>query len=133
MFCFNCGKEIPEKENIKFCPFCGKNIDIEVPNMDENIHCPKCGSSNFQIDKRGYDTKAIEFGCIAIILGFLTFGLSWVVLLFILLSGHFGSNKPIWVCKRCGHKWNQNNLSSNIDKESKSVLNFLGFENKNDL
>lgn len=122
MFCPNCGKEIIEDENINFCPECGEKIKDNIVSKN-NIHCPKCNSSNFNIEKRGYNTGAIQFGCLAVILGFLTFGIAWIVLLFILLSGCFGADEPIWICKNCGHKWEEG-------KNQSQILEKLGFEKK---
>ena len=52
MICKNCGQEI--NENIKFCPKCGTQIEMEENNSDENMipetspegrekFCPNCG------------------------------------------------------------------------------------------
>ncbi len=108
MFCSNCGKEIPQ--DAKFCPECGYNLKGENNNIkDDKAHCPKCNSTDIIVGKKGYNSQAVVWTFVAIILGFLTFGVAWIVLIILLLTGFIGSNDTQWICKKCGHKWVQKN------------------------
>lgn len=110
MFCPNCGKELAE--DVKFCPECGynvKNIDqitpVQIENGSDKVCCSKCGSTDIQIGQRGYNDNAIGCGCLLAFLGFFTFGISWIVLIIIALCGFTGSGESVWICKKCGYKW----------------------------
>lgn len=104
IYCKKCGKEC--SDNDKFCPSCGTKIDKNNLINEQQLCCPKCYSTDYQIEKRGYNSDAIGWSCLAVILGFLTFGIAWVVLLFILLTGFFGANDLICICKNCGYTQN---------------------------
>lgn len=60
--------------------------------INGNIVCPKCGSSNFHIGKKGYGGGKALLG--TILLGPLG-----------LLAGQFGSNNIIKTCLKCGKKF----------------------------
>ena len=106
MFCPKCGNDL--KENYKICPICGYNLDYNnVIKSDDKVHCPRCNSSDVIVSKKGYNTNAIGCTFVLIILGFLTFGVAWIVLIISLLTGFIGSDKLQWICKRCGNKWVQ--------------------------
>ena len=114
MFCSNCGKEV--FEDAKFCPECGHNLKGgNNISRDDKAHCPKCDSTDITVGKRGYNSQAIVWTFIAIILGFLTFGVAWIVLIILLLIGFIGSNETQWICKKCGYKWGQKQKLNHLD------------------
>ncbi len=83
--CSFCAEEI-RVEAIR-CKHCGSNLA-----KDDMVECPKCGSNNIFIGKKGYDASA---GCCgALLLG--PFGL---------LCGQTGANKIEKTCLNCKHKW----------------------------
>lgn len=56
--------------------------------------CPKCGSTDFHSEKRGFSTgRAIAAGALT---GFLDVAA---------VAGAVGKDKMVNVCDRCGHKW----------------------------
>ena len=106
MFCSNCGKELVK--DVNFCPECGYHLKGESNvSQDDKAHCPKCDSTDIIVSNRGYNSQAVIWTFVAIILGFLTFGITWIVLLILLLTGFIGSNDVQWICKKCGYKWVQ--------------------------
>ncbi len=130
MFCSNCGKEVDD--NTKYCPECGFSLKGEEVSTtkqsepDDRAHCPKCNSTDIHIGQKGYNDDAIGCGCILGILGFFTFGISWILLIIIFLSGFAGSGDSVWICKKCGHKWeikNREQEQQRIEKEVKLCKN----------
>lgn len=119
MYCNQCGSEIPDGS--KFCPKCGKtqveNKDIELQNegkslsnilqnkpikrnlaekalhkmTQHNFCCPRCGSHNIHVYKRG-------FSWILGLIGFFLFGIG-------ILIGFIGSNSLRYKCLECGKQW----------------------------
>lgn len=107
MYCPNCGKEMHQTSN--FCIECGNCLknDCQIIKNDKSL-CPKCGSYDVSVGKKGYNSKAVGWTFAAFILGFLTVGIAWIILIFLLLTGFIGSNKTQWICKKCGCKWVEN-------------------------
>ena len=61
--------------------------------MEDQVKCPKCGSTQISADKKGFSgTKAVAGAA-------LTGGIG-------LLAGTIGSNKVKITCLRCGHVFN---------------------------
>jgi len=61
--------------------------------MEDQVKCPKCGSTQISADKKGFSgTKAVAGAA-------LTGGIG-------LLAGTIGSNKVKMTCLRCGHVFN---------------------------
>ena len=61
--------------------------------MDDQVKCPKCGSTQISADKKGFSgTKAVAGAA-------LTGGIG-------LLAGTIGSNKVKITCLKCGHVFN---------------------------
>ena len=60
--------------------------------MDNQIHCPKCGSTSIHTEKKGFSGKKAVIG------GILTGGIG-------LLAGTIGSNKIVITCLNCGNKF----------------------------
>ena len=61
--------------------------------MEDQVKCPKCGSTQISADKKGFSgTKAFAGAA-------LTGGIG-------LLAGTIGSNKVKITCLRCGHEFN---------------------------
>lgn len=85
--CPECGKEI--SSNASSCPFCGNPMII---NEERHIICPKCGSRELSVGKKGFSgTKAF--------VGAVTFGNIGV------LAGTHKSNKIVITCLKCGHQF----------------------------
>lgn len=60
--------------------------------MSDEIHCPKCGSTQLAANKKGFGVgKSLVGGMIAGPVG--------------LLGGLMGSNKVIITCLKCGYKF----------------------------
>lgn len=119
MYCNHCGNEMPNGS--KFCPKCGQNQteneDIELEKEGNNLTnilqhksmhrnlaekilhkvthhnfcCPRCGSHNVHVYKRGFSW----------ILGFI--GLFFFFFGF--LIGFIGSNNLRYKCLDCGKEW----------------------------
>jgi len=60
--------------------------------QEEQIKCPRCHSSNFSINKKGYSAGKAVAGVL------LTGGIG-------LLGGFIGSEKVRVTCIKCGHSW----------------------------
>jgi len=60
--------------------------------MSNEIHCPKCGSTQISANKKGFGLGKAAAG--ALIAG--PIGLA---------GGLFGSNKVIITCLNCGNQW----------------------------
>ena len=106
MFCSNCGKEI--LQDAKFCSKCGCNLNSQSKALqDDKAHCPECNSTDIIVGKKGYNSQAGVWTMVLVILGFLTFGVTWVLAIILLLTGFIGSNDTQWICKKCGYKWVQ--------------------------
>jgi len=63
-----------------------------IQESDDKIRCPKCGSTNIHIDKKGYSTG--KGCCGALLIGPLG-----------LLCGQTGANKIRKTCLICDHSW----------------------------
>ncbi len=61
--------------------------------MNDQIICPKCGSTQIHADKKGYSVGKAAAGVV------LTGGIG-------LVAGTIGSNKIKITCLKCGHKFN---------------------------
>lgn len=60
--------------------------------MDNQVHCPKCNSTQITINKKGFSVGKAVAGAV------LTGGIG-------LLAGGIGSNKIIITCLACGHQF----------------------------
>lgn len=69
---------------------------------DEPIKCPKCGSSQIHVDKRGFKAGRAIAG-----------GLLTGNILAAAACGGIGMNKIELTCIKCGHKFNINNTALN--------------------
>ena len=72
------------------------NQDIDQMNIEYKsiLRCPKCGSTDFHSEKRGFSTgRAIAAGALT---GFLDVAA---------VAGAVGNDKMVNVCDSCGHKW----------------------------
>ncbi|MSU74864.1 zinc-ribbon domain-containing protein [Candidatus Kaiserbacteria bacterium] len=110
IYCSNCGAK--NADGAKFCESCGAKIDmpikieggdksndkstIIVPDqssvIDKDSRCPKCGSKNIHIGRKGYGGgKAL--------LGLVFLGPAG------LLVGQMGANTVFRKCLDCGNKF----------------------------
>jgi len=83
---------------------CYQNIQV----MSNEIHCPKCGSTQITATKKGFSGKKAVVG------GLLTGGIG-------LLAGTIGSNKIMITCLACGHEFRPgqtNTANTAIKKET---------------
>jgi ribosomal protein S27E len=63
----------------------------ELPDVDE-VHCPKCGSTQITAGNKGFSVgKAVIGDIVAGPVG--------------LVAGAIGSKKTMITCLKCGHKW----------------------------
>ncbi len=115
MVCRHCGKEIVD--DYKFCPYCAKTVkkktnftsDLkkatnifgnelnrslnEALHIRDNIdHCPKCGSTNIKLYRKGYNYKTGFWGAI--------FGVRGAG-----YAGGFDANHTCCRCMNCGKDW----------------------------
>lgn len=111
--CSECGKDI--SSYAASCPNCGKpmghtsvrlNENLgSTPMQNENIKCPKCGSSQISANKKGFSAgKAVAGAVVAGGIG--------------LAVGGIGSDNVIITCLKCG---NQFKPGSHITKENPSM------------
>lgn len=78
--------------------------------MEDNIKCPKCGSSQISANKKGFSAgKAVAGAIVAGGIG--------------LAAGGIGSDKVIITCLKCGHQFKP---GSQVSKEQ-GPLTFGGF------
>lgn len=74
--------------------------------MENNIKCPKCGSTQLTTDKKGFSGRKAVAGAV------LTGGIG-------LLAGTIGSKKVIITCLKCGNKFKPGeDLDSNRKKDT---------------
>ena len=59
---------------------------------EQEIKCPKCGSTQLTANKKGFGLGKAAIG------GILTGGIG-------LLGGFIGSGKVVITCLKCGHSW----------------------------
>ena len=69
-----------------------KNTEVQR-NSSDALACPKCGSQQIHVDKRGFKLGR------AVGVGILTGGIGGVV------AGAVGRNKIMITCLHCGHQW----------------------------
>ena len=111
MVCKYCGKEITD--DYRFCPYCAKAVAKKKTlkdalrssfaqnttqlsdnlNKRKNIqYCPKCGSQNIKIYRKGYDYRPGFWGAL-----FGVRGAGYV--------GGFKANNACCRCLDCGKDW----------------------------
>ncbi len=101
--CANCNSQI--QDDAKFCAKCGDRISVSVNNeksriivpdqssvINSNLSCPKCGSQNIHIGRKGY-------GGGRALLGVALLGPAG------LLFGQFNANKIKKICLNCNKKF----------------------------
>ncbi len=71
--CPECGKEVSDQA--QQCIHCG--YPLNPPTPDNQVKCPKCGSTTVSTNLRGWTVK----------------------------SGLLGSAQPINRCGNCGYQW----------------------------
>lgn len=69
----------------------------------KKVLCPKCGSDEFILQKKGFPWGEVA---ICLLLNFCTFGIFFWVIILLLPAWLSNTNQIEWVCRRCGHKWN---------------------------
>lgn len=68
------------------------NANIIEDEEKKKLRCPKCGATNIQFVKKGFDLGGAVLG------GILAGGAG-------LVAGGLGSNDVMCICSNCGHKW----------------------------
>jgi DNA-directed RNA polymerase subunit RPC12/RpoP len=100
--CWNCGAEFETK--VDFCSECGEKQDVnkllvrigtEMSKKYLYNICPKCGSRNIKLYRKGYDYKIGFWGAI--------FGVRGAG-----YAGGFDANKTCCRCMDCGKDWETN-------------------------
>jgi len=79
--------------------------------MEDQVKCPKCGSTQISADKKGFSgVKAVAGAAV-------TGGIG-------LLAGTIGSNKVKITCLKCGHVFNPGNetIVTKTEKNNKKVI-----------
>lgn len=82
----------PSLKSIVMAYQSGQPLSININVDDGQIRCPKCHSTQIEIDKQGFS------GGKALVGGLLTGGVG-------LIAGFHNKNKRKGVCLKCGHKW----------------------------
>jgi hypothetical protein len=86
-------------------------------DLNKSIICPKCGSKNIYIDKKGFSTgKAIAGGLLT--------GNIFVAA----AAGGIGANKIVLTCLDCGHKFNIGEGGHDINKSYPTQAEIKEFE-----
>lgn len=93
--CPECGKEISDKAYA--CPHCGNPMNpqpqqIQQPQPEEYLCCPKCGSRELHAEHKGFSGGKALIGAVAV------GGLG-------LLAGTIGSKDTQITCLKCGKKF----------------------------
>lgn len=108
--CWSCGAEFYKK--VDFCAECGAKQDVnkllvrigaEMSKKHLTDICPRCGSHNIKIYRKGYNYKVGFWGAI--------FGVRGAG-----YAGGFGANNTCCRCMDCGKDWETNYDYRLIDK-----------------
>ncbi len=108
--CWSCGAEFETK--VAFCSECGAKQDVnkllvrigaEINKKQVYNVCPRCGSHNIKIYRRGYNYKVGFWGAI--------FGVKGAG-----YAGGFGANTACCRCMDCGKDWETDYDYRLIDK-----------------
>ncbi len=121
-FCRECGNKLDI--NAEFCPKCGtkcgtkqsNNTSSSTPQVNSNMICPKCGSTNVNVQVVNETQLVTKHHGIFwwIIIGWWWIFVKWLILTIpALLAAIFigkrkkvkNTTKKIKVCQSCGHTW----------------------------